>query len=93
MRFVWGIKRIAGVLRGVYHDGVDKDARRDMAQANAGLGVVHGLAVPHGMAANAPRCRIAITAFRHGTLRSDRKPAYSAERSKRGRQQRLGTRA
>jgi len=52
-----GIRRIAGALRRAYHDGSDRDARRDMAMAslfgglalaNAGLGVVHGFAAPLG---------------------------------------------
>ena len=48
-----GIRRVAGALRGAYHDGSNREARRDMALAslfgglalaNAGLGVVHGFA-------------------------------------------------
>jgi alcohol dehydrogenase class IV len=50
-----GIRRAAGALRRVFHDGSDVDARRDMAVAsvcgglalaNAKLGAVHGFAAP-----------------------------------------------
>ncbi len=52
-----GIRRAAGALRRVFRDGVDVDARRDMAVAslcgglalaNAKLGAVHGFAAPLG---------------------------------------------
>lgn len=52
-----GIRRAAGALRRVFHDGADVDARRDMAVAsvcgglalaNAKLGAVHGFAAPLG---------------------------------------------
>jgi alcohol dehydrogenase class IV len=60
---VEGIRRVAGALRRAYHDGMDRDARRDMAVAslfgglalaNAGLGVVHGFASPLGGQWKAP---------------------------------------
>jgi alcohol dehydrogenase class IV len=60
---VEGIRRIAGALRRAYHDGVDREARCDMALgslfgglalANAGLGVVHGFAAPLGGGWKAP---------------------------------------
>ena len=60
---VEGMERAAGALRRAYHNGVDKDARRDMslaslfgglALANAGLGVVHGFAAPLGGSWKAP---------------------------------------
>jgi alcohol dehydrogenase class IV len=60
---VEGIRRVAGALRRAYHDGMDRDARRDMAVAslfgglalaNAGLGVVHGIASPLGGQWKAP---------------------------------------
>lgn len=60
---VEGMQRAAGALRRAYHNGVDKDARRDMslaslfgglALANAGLGVVHGFAAPLGGSWKAP---------------------------------------
>jgi alcohol dehydrogenase class IV len=52
-----GMRRAAGALRRVFHDGADIDARRDMAVAslcgglalaNAKLGAVHGFAAPLG---------------------------------------------
>jgi alcohol dehydrogenase class IV len=58
-----GISRIANALRRAYHNGADRDARRDMALAslfgglalaNAGLGVVHGFAAPLGGQLKAP---------------------------------------
>jgi alcohol dehydrogenase class IV len=60
---VEGMRRAAAALRRVFHDGKDKDARRDMALAslfgglalaNAGLGVVHGFAAPLGGSWKAP---------------------------------------
>jgi alcohol dehydrogenase class IV len=60
---VEGVRRVAGALRRAYHDGMDRDARRDMAVAslfgglalaNAGLGVVHGFASPLGGQCKAP---------------------------------------
>lgn len=58
-----GIARIARSLSIAFHDGADRDARRDMslaslfgglALANAGLGVVHGFAAPLGGSWKAP---------------------------------------
>jgi alcohol dehydrogenase class IV len=52
-----GIRRAAGALRRTFHNGTDRDARRDMAVAsvcgglalaNAKLGAVHGFAAPLG---------------------------------------------
>ena len=60
---VEGIGRAAGALGRVYRDGMDRQARRDMALAslfgglalaNAGLGVVHGFAAPLGGQWNVP---------------------------------------
>ena len=60
---VEGIGRVAHALRRAYHDGADREARRDMALAsllgglalaNAGLGVVHGFAAPLGGSWKAP---------------------------------------
>ncbi len=72
---VEGIGRVAGALRRAYHDGVDVDARRDMALAslfgglalaNAGLGVVHGLAAPLGGRWKAPHGALCATVLPHG---------------------------
>jgi len=58
-----GIGRIARSLRSAYRNGHDRDAREDMALAallsgmclaNAGLGVVHGIAAPLGGLLGAP---------------------------------------
>ena len=60
---VEGIRLASGALRRAFHDGSDREARRDMALAslfgglalaNAGLGVVHGFASPLGGEWNAP---------------------------------------
>ena len=70
-----GIRRAAGALRRVYHDGADREARRDMALAswfgglalaNAGLGVVHGFASPLGGSWNAPHGALCAALLPHG---------------------------
>lgn len=70
-----GIRRVAGGLRRAYHDGADRDARRDMALAslfgglalaNAGLGVVHGFASPLGGQWTAPHGALCAALLPHG---------------------------
>jgi alcohol dehydrogenase class IV len=70
-----GIRRVAGALRRAYHDGADRDARRDMALAslfgglalaNAGLGVVHGFAAPLGGQWKAPHGSLCAALLPHG---------------------------
>jgi len=72
---VEGIGRIARALRRAYHDGADREARHDMslaslfgglALANAGLGVVHGLASPLGGSWNAPHGALCAALLPHG---------------------------
>jgi alcohol dehydrogenase class IV len=72
---VEGIRRVAGALRRVYRDGMDRDARRDMALAslfgglalaNAGLGVVHGFAAPLGGRWKAPHGALCAALLPHG---------------------------
>lgn len=72
---VEGIRRAAGALRSAYHDGADRDARRDMtlaslfgglALANAGLGVVHGFAAPLGGKWKAPHGALCAALLPHG---------------------------
>ena len=72
---VAGIKRVVGALRRAYHDGADRDARRDMAMAslfgglalaNAGLGVVHGFAAPLGGRWKAPHGALCAALLPHG---------------------------
>jgi alcohol dehydrogenase class IV len=72
---VEGIRRAAGALRRAYHDGADKEARRDMALAslfgglalaNAGLGVVHGFASPLGGQWKAPHGALCAAVLPHG---------------------------
>jgi alcohol dehydrogenase class IV len=72
---VEGIRRVAGALRRAYHDGTDRDARRDMAMAslfgglaltNAGLGVVHGFAAPLGGQWKAPHGALCAAVLPHG---------------------------
>jgi alcohol dehydrogenase class IV len=72
---VGGIRRVAGALRRAYHDGTDRDARRDMAMAslfgglalaNAGLGVVHGFAAPLGGGWKAPHGALCAAVLPHG---------------------------
>ncbi len=72
---VEGIGLAAGALRRVYHNGADREARRDMALAslfgglalaNAGLGVVHGFAAPLGGSWNAPHGALCAALLPHG---------------------------
>lgn len=72
---VEGIKRAANALRRVYHDGTDREARRDMslvslfgglALANAGLGLVHGFAAPLGGSWKAPHGALCAAVLPHG---------------------------
>jgi alcohol dehydrogenase class IV len=72
---VEGIRRVAGALHRAYHDGTDRDARRDMALAslfgglalaNAGLGVVHGFAAPLGGRWKAPHGALCAALLPHG---------------------------
>lgn len=70
-----GIRRVAGALRRAYHDGADREARREMslaslfgglALANAGLGVVHGFAAPLGGSWKAPHGALCAALLPHG---------------------------
>jgi alcohol dehydrogenase class IV len=70
-----GIKRVASSLSRAYHNGADREARRDMslgslfgglALANAGLGVVHGFASPLGGSFKAPHGALCATILPHG---------------------------
>ncbi len=72
---VEGIRRVAGALRRVYHDGNDRSARLDMslaslfgglALANSGLGVVHGFAAPLGGRWKAPHGALCAALLPHG---------------------------
>jgi alcohol dehydrogenase class IV len=72
---VEGIRRAAGALRRVFHDGADRNGRRDMslaslfgglALANAGLGVVHGFASPLGGSWKAPHGALCAAVLPHG---------------------------
>jgi alcohol dehydrogenase class IV len=72
---VEGIGRVAGALSRAYHGGTDVAARRDMALAslfgglalaNAGLGVVHGLAAPLGGTWKAPHGALCAAVLPHG---------------------------
>jgi alcohol dehydrogenase class IV len=72
---VQGIERVAGALRRAYHNGADREARRDMslaslfgglALANAGLGVVHGFASPLGGSWKAPHGALCAGLLPHG---------------------------
>jgi alcohol dehydrogenase class IV len=76
---VEGIRRVTGALRRVYHDGADREARRDMALAslfgglalaNAGLGVVHGFAAPLGGSWKAPHGALCAALLPHGMAAS-----------------------
>jgi alcohol dehydrogenase class IV len=70
-----GIGRVAGALRRVYSDGMDREARRHMALAslfgglalaNAGLGVVHAFAGPLGGTWKAPHGALCAALLPHG---------------------------
>jgi len=70
-----GIHLAAGAIRRAYHDGADKQARREMALAslfgglalaNAGLGVVHGFASPLGGQCKAPHGALCAALLPHG---------------------------
>lgn len=70
-----GIGRVARALRRAYHDGADREARRDMslgalfgglALANAGLGVAHGFASPLGGSFKAPHGALCASILPHG---------------------------
>lgn len=72
---VEGIRRVGGALRVAYHDGADREARRDMALAslfgglalaNAGLGLVHGFAAPLGGGWKAPHGALCAALLPHG---------------------------
>ncbi len=72
---VEGLGRVAGALRRAYHDGGDHEARREMALAslfggmalaNAGLGVVHGLAAPLGGQWKAPHGALCAALLPYG---------------------------
>jgi alcohol dehydrogenase class IV len=71
---VAGIGLIRGALRRAYHDGADREARRDMALAslygglalaNAGLGVVHGFAAALGGSWKAPHGALCAALLPH----------------------------
>jgi len=70
-----GLSRVARSLRRAFHDGGDRDARREMslaslfgglALANAGLGVVHGFAAPLGGGFHAPHGALCAALLPHG---------------------------
>ena len=70
-----GMGRVARALRRAFHDGADREARREMslaslfgglALANAGLGVVHGLASPLGGRWHAPHGALCAALLPHG---------------------------
>ena len=70
-----GIGRVAGALRRAFHDGADREARREMALAslfgglalaNAGLGVVHGFAAPLGGSWKAPHGALCAALLPYG---------------------------
>lgn len=72
---VEGIGRASGALGRVYRDGMDREARRDMALAsligglalaNAGLGVIHGFAAPLGGSWAAPHGALCAALLPHG---------------------------
>lgn len=72
---VQGIPLAAQSLRRAFHQGQDREARRDMslaalfsglALANAGLGVVHGFAAPIGGRFPAPHGAICAAILPHG---------------------------
>lgn len=70
-----GLPRVARALRRAFHDGADREARRDMALAslfgglalaNAGLGVVHGFAAPLGGGFHAPHGALCAALLPYG---------------------------
>jgi alcohol dehydrogenase class IV len=70
-----GIGRAASALRRAFHNGADREARRQMALAslfgglalaNAGLGVVHGFAAPLGGRWKAPHGALCAALLPHG---------------------------
>jgi alcohol dehydrogenase class IV len=70
-----GLRRIPSALRRAFHDGADRDARRDMALAslfgglalaNSGLGVIHGFASPLGGQTKAPHGALCAALLPHG---------------------------
>jgi alcohol dehydrogenase class IV len=72
---VEGFPRIARALRRAFHDGGNREARREMslaslfgglALANAGLGVVHGFAAPLGGSFQAPHGALCAALLPHG---------------------------
>lgn len=72
---VEALPRVARALRRAYHDGADREARREMslaslfgglALANAGLGVVHGFAAPLGGSFHAPHGALCAALLPHG---------------------------
>lgn len=71
-----GLKRVAGSLERVFHDGHDIAARESMsfasllaglALSNAGLGVVHGFASPLGAMLDAPHGALCAAVLPHAT--------------------------
>ena len=72
---VEGIRRLRGALGRAYHDGLDREARHDMALAslfgglalaNAGLGIVHGFAAVLGGSSKAPHSALCAALLPHG---------------------------
>ena len=72
---VEGIRRLRGALGRAYHDGLDREARHDMALAslfgglalaNAGLGIVHGFAAVLGGSSKAPHGALCAALLPHG---------------------------
>jgi alcohol dehydrogenase class IV len=72
---VEGVGRVARALGRAYRDGVDREARREMALgslfgglalANSGLGVVHGFAAPLGGSWKAPHGALCAALLPHG---------------------------
>lgn len=72
---VEGIRRLRDALGRAYHDGLDREARHDMALAslfgglalaNAGLGIVHGFAAVLGGSSKAPHGALCAALLPHG---------------------------